>query len=299
MTRTYKRKRRKKKYNKSRKFKKVKCSPKKKKDILEYTCYTKDSLHKLKQIWNARHPDVHITTNDPEEIWNSLKKYMEKTCHTESCWLRHQCIKNDVDSSLWDDMFAPKYPKEWKINPYKWLTSVDIQKVMRQWEQSYSCFEFIGPSPIDYDKHLLFDECVWEELCKFSLLDMKKRGKTKIGIIFNLDPHYKRGSHWVALFINLKKKEIYFFDSYGEKIPKNIYKFVEIVKKQALSRGENYMFYQGKKRHQYSETECGMYTLYFIIQLLQDRPFSYFENNKIPDKYMKKLRKIYFNSLNI
>ena len=40
---------------------------------------------------------------------------------------------------------------------------------MKQYENTYKCFEFIGPSPIDYDQHLSYGECVWEELCKFSL----------------------------------------------------------------------------------------------------------------------------------
>ena len=39
---------------------------------------------------------------------------------------------------------------------------------------------------------------------------MIMKGKTNIGIIFNLDPHYKQGSHWVAVFIKVRKKEIYY-----------------------------------------------------------------------------------------
>jgi len=222
---------------------------------------------------------------------------MGSACHSEACWLRHQCIKHNINKNLWDDTFAPPSPTEWKKNPNEWLTSVDIDKVMKQWEKSYKCFEFIGPSPIDYDKHHLFGECVWEELCKFSLLDMKKRGKNKIGVIFNLDPHYKEGSHWVALFINIRKKQIYYFDSYGEKIPRKILKFAKEVQKQGRHIKEEFVLHQVKKRHQYSESECGMYSLYFIIQLLKDRPFSYFQNHKIPDSHMTKLRKIYFNQI--
>ena len=77
---------------------------------------------------------------------------------------------------------------------------------MKQYEKTYKCFDFIGPSPIDYDKHVSYGECVWEELCEFSLNKQIKEGKTKIGIIFNLDPHHKPGSHWVAMFINTKKR---------------------------------------------------------------------------------------------
>ena len=277
-------------------FKPLKCSPKNKDKVLGYTCYTSESLHKLKMIWNARHPDVLIKSNEPKEIWDQLRRNMSTSCNSEACWLRHQCIKHDIDKNLWDDTFAPNAPKTWKKKPHEWLSSVEIDQVMQQYEKIYKCFEFIGPSPINYDKHLLFGECVWEELCKFSLIDMKKRGKNKIGIIFNLDPHYKEGSHWVALFINLKKKGIYYLDSYGDKPPRKIQKFTTMVKKQATKLNETYTLEYVKRRHQYSESECGMYSLYFIIQLLKDKPMSYFQNQRIKDAHMQQLRKTYFNN---
>ena len=39
-------------------------------------------------------------------------------------------------------------------------------------------------SPIDYDTHQVFGECVWEEICKFDIKKMLKKGKYKIGLIF-------------------------------------------------------------------------------------------------------------------
>jgi hypothetical protein len=282
--------------SKQKKFKKMKCSPKGNKKLDFETCYTIESLHKLKQIWNARHPDVKIVENDPRNIWEQLRSHMATSCNTEACWLKHQCIKNDIEPSLWENTFAPKSPIEWKKKPNEWLTSVDIEKVMKQYEKSNKCFDFIGPSPIDFDKHLLWDECVWEELCKFQLKTQMKKGKTKIGIIFNLDPHTEDGSHWVSMFINIKKHEIYYFDSYGDKIPKLIMEFVKRVQKQGRELGIDMKDKWVSNRHQYSSSECGMYSLFFIIQLLKDtKNFDDFENHKFKDKYMKKLRKIYFN----
>ena len=80
-------------------------------------------------------------------------------------------------------------------------------------------FAFIGPSPIDFDKKLSYDDCVWDDLCKFKLEKHIKQGKNKIGFIFNLDPHYKGGSHWISTFIDLRKKFIFFIDSTGDKMP--------------------------------------------------------------------------------
>jgi len=281
---------------KPEKFKPEKCSPKTPVDNLEFTCYSKSALHKLKEIWNVRHPDVIINTNEPKEIWRQLRHNMRKLCDKESCWLRHQCIKNDLPSDFFLHNFAPKQPKEWRRKPNAWLTSVEIEQIMKQYETKYKSFKFLGPSPIDYDTRKLHDECVWEEICKFSLLDYKSKGITTIGFIFNLDPHYKDGSHWVAMFINIKKKEIYYFDSYGDKIPRRLMKLVKEIKKQAQNLGEDYHFKQPTRRHQYLSTECGMYSLYFIIQLLKGQPITFF-SKRITDKYMRKLRSIYFNKI--
>ena len=117
-----------------------------------------------------------------------------------------------------------------------------------------------------------------------------------MGIIFNLDKHNKDGSHWVAMFVNIKKKKIYYFDSYGENIPGRINKFANKIKAQAnsLNLGK-FELLVNKKRHQYSNSECGMYSLYFIIQMLKTNNFNKFQKTKIKDSYMKKLRKQYFN----
>ena len=122
--------------------------------------------------------------------------------------------------------FKPKQPKEWQKNPNTWLTTDEINEVMKQYEKTYENFEFLGPSPIDYDTHKAYGECVWEELCEFNLRDNLKEGKTKVGIIFNTDPHNKSGTHWIALFIDIKNSFIAYFDSNGNKVPKEIIIFI-------------------------------------------------------------------------
>ena len=52
------------KYNKTIKtvrLEKINCSPKPKGEINDFSCYTNKSLYKLRDLWNARHPDVKIT----------------------------------------------------------------------------------------------------------------------------------------------------------------------------------------------------------------------------------------------
>jgi hypothetical protein len=168
---------------------------------------------------------------------------------------------------------------------------------MKQYEKAYKCFDFIGPSPIDFDTKKLYGECVWEELCHFNLKQQIDKGKTKIGVIFNTDPHNKPGQHWMSLFINIKKKQIFFFDSVGDKAPRQVMKLVNRIKKQGNAIGIKFEFDQNHPvEHQYGNTECGVYSIYFIVHMLEDKLTEhYFKTHILKDEYMEKFRKIYFN----
>jgi len=275
-------------------LKKSQCAPKKKGDYLDFSCYTPEVLFKMKNIWNMKHPDSKIVTNDLKQIWEELGHYMKNTCDKEACWIKDNLFKTEVEKEEADNIFSPQAPVSWKKNKNEWLNSLDIINFMKQYEAAYECFEFIGPSPIDYDTQKAYGECVWEDLCKFDLQTEINNGKKKIAVIFNLDPHYKSGSHWVALFVNCNLKEIYYFDSYGDRCPTNIRRLARTIQNQSDLLGEKYKFFSNKKRHQYGNSECGVYCLYFIMQLLQDVKFSRFKK-KINDIEMEKLRKKYFN----
>jgi len=295
-----KRKNTKKKYiknNTKNVFKKLNCSPKN--TSKEYTCYSDDDLSKLKEMWNNRHQDRPITTNDSKQIWQQLKDYYSSICNKESCWVRQMTKNTKMEKELLD-AFAPESPKEWKKNPNEWLSSIDILKVMNQYEKKYKCFDFLGPSPIDYDTHKLYGECVWEELCHLNLEEQIKKGHTKLGVIFNLDPHYKGGSHWVSLFINVKKKTIFYFDSAGEKIPAQIKKLVDTITKQGrqLTNPIDFKFDENHPiEHQYGNTECGIYSIFFIIHMLEDKITGhYLKTHILKDEYMEKFRHIFYNN---
>ena len=277
---------------------KVNCSPKEKGEINVFSCYSNKSLYKLRDLWNARHPDAKIKTNSPKEIHAQISKHLSGICNKESCWLKQKSQFGEVDSDV-ADSFAPESPSEWKKNPNTWLSSVDIMNVMKQYEKAYKCFDFIGPSPIDFDTKKLYGECVWDELCKFSVKEQLKSGKTKIGIVFNTDPHNKPGEHWISMFINIKKKKIFFFDSTGEKVPKQIMVLVDriIDEGRSISPKINFEFDSNEgMEHQYGNTECGIYSLFFIVHMLEDKfTENYLKTHILKDKYMEHFRKIYFN----
>lgn len=300
-------KRRKNRFNKTKikygsgkpsKHKKINCSPKPKDELNDFTCYTNDSLIRLRDHWNSRHPDVKINSNSPKEIHKQLSEYLKDICNNEACWLKQKDKFGQLENDL-ADSFAPESPSEWKKNPNEWLSSVDIMKVMKQYEKAYKCFDFMGPTPINFDTKKLYGECVWEELCKFDLEKLIKKGKTKIGIIFNTDPDNKPGQHWISMFINIKKKQIFFFDSTGDPAPDEVMELVKRIKEQghALKKPINFKFDSNQGiEHQYGNTECGIYSIYFIIHMLEDKLTEhYIKTHILKDEYMEKFRKIYFN----
>ena len=275
-------------------MKKVKCSPSVQKT--DGTCYSNESLTRLKELWNQRHPDVKITTNDEREIWNALKRYMDDVCDNEKCWLEQEFSKNQLTQELLHYTFIPDAPHEWSDNPTTWLNSLDIERVMKQYEKKHPHFQFIGPSPIDFDKRLHYNECVWDDLCNFNVHNMYKKGKTHTGFIFNLDPHYKSGSHWVSMYLNMNEGYIFFFDSTGENVPSEIKNFMNRITTQCSNIDVDLEHIVNKKEHQKSNTECGMYSLHMIIAILDERKHpKHFSEKHISDAKMKKLRKELFH----
>lgn len=265
----------------------------------KFTCYNSKALHELKDAWNNTHTNKRIYTNSPYEIWEQLKNNFSNLCEDEKCWLEQSFIQDNLSSNLKKFTFAPDSPSSWNNDPKEWLSSDEINDVMKQYEKTYSEFVFLGPSPIDFDKKTLFNDCIWEDLCKFDLRQYIDKGKTKIGIIFNLDPADKDGSHWVATFIDTKRKGIYYYDSNGISAPKRIKQFLDKVKEQGKHKDVNIKFKleQNSKEHQMRDGECGMFTMYFIINMLKKQSFKQFKKKFKGggDEHMNKLRNVLFN----
>jgi hypothetical protein len=264
------------------------------------TCYTTNSFKKLRDSWNKRNQNEMIRSDNPKTIWVFLKKKMNSTCENERCWLEQEFMKNNVDTDLKLYTFAPSRPKSWEKNIYEWLDSNDIKRIMRQYEQKFSNFSFIGPSPVDYYNIMNDGRCVWDDLCHFNLENQIKR-KDSIGIIFNLDPHYKDGSHWVSLYLDLKDGVIYYFDSVGKQPHQDIERFISDIQGQARALGTNYDVVQNNIQHQQHDGQCGMYSIFFILSMLLRNKQNkkditlHLLNKRIGDHKMEQLRNILFN----
>lgn len=289
--------------NSKNKYKDMNCKPKQltSKNITrknDNSCLDTKTVKMMKKVWNLRHPDIPITSNNKAKILKMLKSYTANHCENELCVVEKILNDNNKYEKIKDEFYAPSAPSSWKKNINEWLSSLDIESVMRQYEDIYPEFKFLGPSPIDFDsKNSLSSLCVWPELCDIDVVQLKGQGITKIGFIFNTDPHYKSGSHWIAMYLDMEKRVIFFFDSNGDDIPVELENLQEkIIDQMKDSNIKIKKMSNEGMRHQNGNTECGMYCLYFIISLLTNKHnFRYFKTKRIKDKDVEKLRKVYFN----
>ena len=76
--------------------------------------------------------------------------------------------------------------------------------------------------------------------------------------------------------------------------PKEIEVFIDRVIKQGKQLNIDLKKIVNTTEHQQSNTECGMYVLYIIPNLIEKKHCPTFDK-RIPDRKMEQLRKIFFN----
>jgi hypothetical protein len=216
----------------------------------------------------------------------------------EHCLLDKAPINDNLKKQLRKQYLRTRRPKAWDSDPDMWLDNYNIIGVMKQYEVAYPWFKFLGVFPIDFsapDPYKKDGEarCLYRETCELNLKNEYDNGIRGIGMIFNLDPHFKGGSHWVALYINLKnikKPFVGYFDSYGYRVPALIARLMRSFKLQINTCELGY----NARKFQYGDSECGMFSIYFLICMLCGIPFKKFCKDSVSDDYMLQLRKILF-----
>ena len=122
------------------------------------------------------------------------------------------------------------------------------------------------------------------------------KARKKVGIVFNLDEHYKPGSHWVSLYMDTAHGTCYFFDSCGKPPEYRIRKLIRIFARLMVASGIDPVVKINKVVHQTGSTECGVYALYFLVTMLEGGCFDkVFGSTRIPDSIINEYRQVYFN----
>lgn len=262
------------------------------------SCYTHSQLIKIARKWNKLNPKSiikAISDLSKEDLWIKLKKKFDNL--DEEYW---SSIIQDIDLN---EQFVPEMPREWFNEPYSWLSDDDINRVMKAFKKAFPGFYFIESTPIDFDERDENGECKVSNLCKLKYIDLVKKC-TSFGVVFNTDPSYKPGQHWIAIFVNVEEGKFFFFDSTGTPPPNEINILLNRLGMEAKEyfekekRGKKAEICINAKIHQLENTECGVYCLYFIYFMLSDGRPEEFNAKRIPDSKMKKLRGFFFDDKN-
>ena len=258
-----------------------------------------------------------INSNNKKKIFTELHKRMKRYCNDD-----HICFTKQTFMSNKDYLKSHFKPLGTK-GQYDWLSTIEINELMHQMEHKFKYFMFGGAIPRDVlniSYPLMNRNHYIKDLQLKHLLDLKK---PILAYVYNLDEHWQSGSHWVALYCNIPHKKIYFFDSYGLRPHKDIRKMVRIMANfihqyhhdkcnyncKEVSEPDSFMKNDSKNkletklggkiewnrnRHQYKNTECGVYSCHFIVKLLEGKSFEELSNNKISDDDINKFRKVFW-----
>ena len=284
------------------------------------TCFIKSELQLLKDNWNRKNPQKKIIKN--ENLRNQL--LYKSNCNNDIC------LQQKYGTELHENkLFRPQQNEDWIKNPVEWLSTYDIEKCLHQYEEAYPEFLFFGATPIDICQKNTFNEKVLGKLCDIYLPDILKKGYTKIGVVFNTDPHDKPGQHWFSCFMDLEKGQLFLFDSNGihsnsnsnsnsnsiEKLTTQsisslydpVVKALQKIQKQGNQLYQQKRFpsiiknpfsiYFNKQKHQRTNSECGMYSIYFIVRMIEGSDFKQINSQPIPDKFVFQFRNIFFRPI--
>ncbi len=219
---------------------------------------------------------IAIENKTPKQLWGSIYNRLKRVCPNESCWTSQEFIQKIRDKNLREKIQYFTFKPKFSGKGYSWLSTRDINSVVKQYEKVYPHFKFLGALPSDFYK-----------LVNVRYQQFKNTKFLQIAIVFNLDTHDQPGSHWVTLFIDNKLKTVEYFDSVGDKPNKNIKRFLRVL----MEHLNEYVYLQNKTVHQKQNSECGVYAIYYIIQRLKGARF----HKKITDAEMKSFRRCIFN----
>jgi hypothetical protein len=264
------------------------------------SCIKLEILIEMANAYNKENSKNNIITRPELETLNPklYKKYLLKqikskinTCSTQMCWTEQSFInlmKNKLKEELVKYTFRPEGPE----GKFEWLNTIQINKVMDQYEKKYKDFKFFGAVPMD------FDEIPSLGIKDLNFSKLVEEGKTKLGFVFNLDESWQSGSHWVALYADLNQCAIYYFDSYGIRPELRVRKLMRRIANycKLVNKNSNIKSCYNKTRHQFENSECGVYSMAFILRLLQGESFEKISESKIPDQEINKCRNIFFNN---
>ena len=235
---------------------------------------------------------------DSKIIVNTIKKKLN--CKTEKCVLKHPSFVENVNDiiiikeSL--DRFKPKGP----ANTTALLSNYDIDNLLRKLTNIHNNHYHMDFQMIDF---MGTENDPPTELGDLDMIYniIEKEYKT-FGVVINTDVRSGRGIHWFALFCDFRKIPftIEYFNSSGSKPYREIQEWVIRTERDIATRLPHTkptpVMLKGMVHQKDSETECGLYSIYYIWNRLNNISPDTFQARRIPDDDMIQFRTMCFSN---
>jgi hypothetical protein len=202
----------------------IHCSPNRHQHGTKHgTCFKRSELDLIVKTFNNKNPNNPINPKlKKKDIAKILLEEYRKVCNkSQFCWISKLLDDSEHKKSLMK-AFRPEMPSSWKEDPKTWLNTYDILYVLKQYEELYKDFEFLGVYSIDFFMKNSSNNCIGNDfgnnMCELNIKDLLKKGKKQFGVVFNTDTSNGSGEHWFAMYCNFgnSKKHnygIYYYDS--------------------------------------------------------------------------------------
>lgn len=269
-------------------------------------CAPSNVVNKLKEL--ASESDANVPNNiqnvqNAPNVFNNIQNVQNNTvletlkakynCDSETCVLSQYEVKKYVDPDVIETVlkenfkpFGPRLTKEW-------LSNFDIDDVLSQIQKKYADKHFL---------HIPFQMRDFEktnsDLARLDWQAEYNKGFRTFGTVMNTDYSTGKGIHWFAIFGDfLDSSDIFtieYFNSSGELPLPEVTAWMKKCKHSLNFNKPVQDVIATRIINQQSSSECGLYSLYYIISRLHGVPLEWFKNNRVKDKIMYEFRKYLF-----
>jgi hypothetical protein len=261
-------------------------------------CSDTSTLGKMQQFIGRLESTSNATKFNlkPAEIVDQAKKLTG--CGSEICVLKNKEFGEFAGTAAVEDTIHKRFKPEGPSHSTEWLNNDNIDFVINQWSKIYPGFLHVPFQMIDFDEQQ-------SRLSQLDLADEYSKGTRKMGCVINTDKSTGRGIHWFCIFADLTDEApngywtLEYFDSAGDYPKRSVHAWLN--KQRSILAAK----YPGKRievvdvtksnQLQRSTTECGVFSLWYILSRLNGIPHSYFSQaSAINDDMMYKFRKFLF-----
>lgn len=261
-------------------------------------CSDSDGIAVLKKIITVENPTLEIG-GDPAAIVNAAKEVTG--CQTEECALIRAAENHPEFEDIVVRTIRDRFKASGPADSTDWLNNVNIDDVLEQFCRKYPKTYHVYFQMINFIEQRLAPG--QKALKNISLVsDVLAAGKNVMCVVINTDRIGRSGIHWFCLFVDMRHAgteadpfTIEYFNSSGQMARREITEWMHKAEHE-LEATDNPTApgtkYRAKRitaatvQHQVdTDSECGVYALYYIWRRLGGAPVSEFAT-RIPDQWM-------------